>query len=93
MSDRDRQSFVLPPVAGPVRARLAAVRARLRRLEPEATAPWWPGGADREHGGFHGRLDRRWRPVAPTEKSIVQQARHLWALAAFAERRGRSALV
>ncbi len=93
MSDRDRQSLGLPPVTGPVRARLAAVRARLRRLEPEATAPWWPGGADREHGGFHGRLDRRWRPVAPTEKSIVQQARHLWALAAYAERRGRSALV
>ncbi len=64
---------------------------RLARLGHEMVDLWWRRhGPDAQHGGFHGRLDRAWQPAGPTEKSSVQQARHLWSLATWAERRGRS---
>jgi mannobiose 2-epimerase len=66
------------------------LEARLARLRGEATAFWWPRAADRKRGGIHGHVDRRGVPCAPTHKSIVQQARHLWALATYCERRGRT---
>lgn len=75
------------------RGRLARIRERLGRLEAEVTSFWWPRAADREHGGFYGFLDRRGCPGEPGHKSIIQQARHLWALAAWAERRGRAPLI
>lgn len=56
--------------------RLATIRDRLRRLELEAVGFWWPRAADRGNGGFYGRIDRQGLPTSPTEKSIVQQARH-----------------
>ncbi len=69
----------------------ADYRRRLARLGEEIVGLWWTRhGHDGEHGGFHGQLDRVWRPVQPTDKTSVQQARHLWALATWAERRGRT---
>jgi len=74
--------------------RAAAYRRRLAVLGDEIVQLWWHRhGPDTEHGGFHGYLDRQWRPGQPTDKSSVQQARHLWALATWAERRGRTGLV
>lgn len=39
---------------------------------------WQHHGLDDEHGGFHGTLDQYGRPVEPTAKGLVQQARHVW---------------
>ena len=71
--------------------RAADYRQRLTRIADELVELWWRRyGHDAQYGGFHGTLDRAWRPAQPTEKSSVQQARHLWALATWAERRGRT---
>lgn len=60
---------------------------RLAALINEVTAFWMPRAVDREHGGFHGFLDRAGNPAYPADKGAVQQARHLFALAAWHERR------
>lgn len=39
---------------------------------------WQLHGLDSESGGFHGTLDRAGKPISPTTKSLVQQARHVW---------------
>jgi mannobiose 2-epimerase len=46
-------------------------------------------GPDAAHGGFHGTLDREGRPKAPTDKGVIQQARHLYSMSLWYERRGR----
>lgn len=43
---------------------------------------WLEKAMDREHGGTIGWLDREGRPIEPGTKSLVQQARVVWAFAA-----------
>lgn len=68
--------------------RMHDIRRRLQTLNDEIVAFWWPRAYDAEHGGFHGALDREGRPCAPTGKTLVQQARHLWSLGFYLARRG-----
>jgi mannobiose 2-epimerase len=56
-------------------------------LSARLAALWFEHGPDGQHGGFHGTLDRQWRPVGPSHKGLVQQARHLWATSVWYERR------
>lgn len=67
-----------------------ALAARMRRFSEQLLEVWIEHGPDRECGGFHGELDRHWRPCGSGEKSLVQQARHLWAFSTWYERRERS---
>jgi mannobiose 2-epimerase len=68
-------------------ARLERIRARLSVLAADSVRFWREHGVDRELGGFHGTLSRRGDPVAPTDKSLVQQARHTWTFSMWYERR------
>jgi mannobiose 2-epimerase len=74
-------------------ARLQAIRARLVALGNETFEFWRVHGADREHGGFHGTLDRQGRKIAPTDKGLIQTARHLWAMSMWYERKQPTAEV
>lgn len=67
---------------------LEQVRSRLDARAREAKDWWLDHGVDHRHGGFYGRLDRTGTKAHPAVKSIVQQARHLWALSCWTERRG-----
>jgi len=60
---------------------------RMRRIAEGQWAFWLEHGPDRECGGFHGQLDRRGLPMGNGEKGLVQQARHLWSLSTWYERR------
>jgi mannose/cellobiose epimerase-like protein (N-acyl-D-glucosamine 2-epimerase family) len=44
-------------------------------------------------GGFHATLDRSGNPTAPEDKGLVQQARHLWMLSTWHERRDPSPVI
>lgn len=70
----------------PERARLDALLPRLSRLSEDLLRFWLAHGPDREHGGFHGTLDRAGDPKAPTDKGLIQEARHLWVLSIWHER-------
>jgi hypothetical protein len=39
---------------------------------------WQRYGLDKEHGGFHGTLDRSGAAISPTDKGLIQQTRHIW---------------
>jgi mannobiose 2-epimerase len=79
------------PAPAPARAddseRLRAIRVRLDREAERVIAFWSKHGPDREHGGFHGTLDRKGAPVPPTEKGVIQTSRHLWTFSMLAARR------
>ena len=60
---------------------------RFGRMAKELVDFWAAHGPDPVHGGFHGFLDRRGEPAAPTGKGVIQQARHLWAFSTWHERR------
>ena len=68
-------------------ARLTALRARLDELARPTFEFWHVHGPDRAHGGFHGTLDRHGNPIAPTDKSLIQTVRHLWAMSMWYERK------
>jgi mannobiose 2-epimerase len=71
-------------------ARLEEVRERINNLAIFDWAFWKKHGPDREHGGFHGTLDRRGSAIAPTDKGLIQQARHLWTTSLWYEKKERS---
>lgn len=73
--------------------KLAAIRERLDRIAGDTAAFWIARGPDPEHGGFHGTLNRQGKPIAPYEKGLVQQARHLWAFSMWHQRRQATATV
>ena len=52
----------------------------MRALRGEVFDFWLAHGPDRRHGGFHATLGRGGAVTAPTNKGVVQQARHLWSL-------------
>jgi mannobiose 2-epimerase len=86
-------SPTLPSAPPAIDERLAAIRARLDTLATNDWNFWRAHGPDREHGGFHGTLDRRGAAVAPTDKGLIQQSRHLWATSLWYEKKDRSAEV
>lgn len=74
----------------PLLARLDALSSRLRPLAERTLAFWVEHGPDAAFGGFHATLDRFGGPVAPDNKGLVQQARQLWTLSTWYERRDQS---
>lgn len=68
-------------------ARLTALRARLDAQARGLVAFWKTFGPDARHGGFHGTLGRDGKPKAPTDKGVIQQARHLWTFSLWYARR------
>lgn len=71
-------------------ARLSALSARLSPLARRTVDFWLEHGPDAELGGFHATLDRQGAPIAPVDKGLVQQTRHLWMLSTWYERREAS---
>lgn len=63
--------------------RIKALRQRVDLLLEDATRFWLNHGRDTEFGGFHGTLNRFGEPIEPSNKGLVQQARHLWTLSAY----------
>lgn len=85
------QAKVTPPPLSPAaRARLAAIRNRLEPLAHELIGFWKRHGPDQAEGGFFGTLDREGHAVEPFDKGVIQQARHLWTLSTWYERRERT---
>lgn len=70
--------------------RLTELSTRLAALAQRTSTFWFEHGPDTQLGGFHGTLDRQGNPVAPEDKGLIQQARHLWMLSTWYERRGAS---
>ncbi|MEO8184724.1 MAG: AGE family epimerase/isomerase [Deltaproteobacteria bacterium] len=67
--------------------RYAELSARLSRLAARTVSFWLQHGPDAELGGFHATLDRQGNPVAPEDKGVIQQARQLWMLSLWYQRR------
>jgi mannobiose 2-epimerase len=96
----DDDDVVVPPDAGsgdagpapfdPAVARLDALASRLAALAERTIAFWLEHGPDETFGGFYGTLDRFGNPTAPDDKGLVQQARQLWTLSTWYERRDPS---
>jgi mannobiose 2-epimerase len=78
---------ISPELAGETRSLLAGLPPRLEALAQHAARWWLECGVDHEWGGFHGTLDSQGRPALPTDKGLVQQARHLWAFSTYYQRR------
>lgn len=68
-------------------SRLRSLQLRLDALARELITFWLEHGPDREHGGFHGWNERTGKPLLDADKGLVQQARHLWTLSTWYERR------
>jgi mannose/cellobiose epimerase-like protein (N-acyl-D-glucosamine 2-epimerase family) len=62
-----------------LKERLFTLRQRATTLANKAASFWLTYAVDRECGGFHATLDRCGKTIEPSEKFVVQQARHLWA--------------
>ena len=78
------------PIDQAVREKEQALAQRMLRLAEQHAEFWIDHGPDRECGGFHGFLDRRGQPAEPADKSLTQQARHLWTFSTWYERREQS---
>src|SRR5688572_10818864 len=76
-----------PAEPDPFAARLDALSSRLAVLAERTMAFWTENGPDATFGGFHATLDRFGNPTAPDNKGLVQQARQLWTLSTWYERR------
>ncbi|KAI8465540.1 MAG: Six-hairpin glycosidase-like protein [Monoraphidium minutum] len=57
---------------------LQAIVAQARALREGELSFWLKHGLDREHGGFHATMDRGGVAGEPSDKGLVQQARHVW---------------
>jgi mannobiose 2-epimerase len=79
-----------PAPLDPSLARLDALSSRLAVLGERTIGFWIEHGPDATFGGFHGTLDRLGNPTAPDNKGLVQQARQLWTLSTWYERRDPS---
>jgi cellobiose epimerase len=74
----------------PALERLSELSARLAPLAERTVSFWLAHGPDAASGGFHATLDRQGNPIAPEDKGLIQQSRHLWMLSTWYERRDRS---
>lgn len=70
--------------------RLGTLEARLEALAARLMLFWKAHGPDTEHGGIHGRHDRRGEPKLDADKGLIQQARHLWSYSTWYARRERT---
>jgi len=75
------------PLASKDTARLQAIATRLEALSRDLFAFWKVHGHDARYGGFFGTLDRRGHPTTPTDKGLIQEARHLWSFSMWYRRR------
>jgi cellobiose epimerase len=76
-----------PTLPDPELERLSALSARLAPLAERTVNFWLTHGPDATAGGFYGTLDRQGNPIAPEDKGLIQEARHLWMLSTWYERR------
>jgi len=76
---------VAPP--NPQLERLSALSARLAPLAERTVGFWLAHGPDASFSGFHATLDRQGNPIAPEDKGLIQQSRHLWMLSTWYDRR------
>jgi mannobiose 2-epimerase len=83
--DAGLDASAIPP--DPELERLSALSARLAPLAERTVNFWLTHGPDAASGGFHGTLDRQGNPIAPEDKGLIQEARHLWMLSTWYERR------
>ncbi|HTV25052.1 MAG TPA: AGE family epimerase/isomerase, partial [Polyangiaceae bacterium] len=79
-----------PFIPDPYVLRLQGLSSRLAALAERTMEFWIEHGPDSTFGGFYATLDRAGNPVAPDNKGLVQQARYLWTLATWYERRDPS---
>src|SRR5271154_1521581 len=49
-------------------------------------AVWFPRALDNEHGGFHSKFNREWKPFGQDSKFSVLQGRQTWVSAQIAMR-------
>jgi hypothetical protein len=82
-----------PAVPAALANRLRALRSRLVQLADRTLSFWLEHGPDVTFGGFHGTLNRQGSPIGPDDKGLIQQARHLWMLSTWCERRPATASV
>lgn len=73
-----------------LRARLEQLVERVQHLGLQVFEFWRRNGPDRVHGGFLGTLDRKGQRTEPTDKSVIQQARHLWAMSMWYANQGHA---
>lgn len=59
---------------------IASLNVLIPELRRSIFCFWAAHGPDVEHGGFHATLSRSGEAVAPTDKGVVQQARHTWCV-------------
>lgn len=88
---RGGESDAGPPLDPELARRLAAFAVRLDALAARTFDFWFERGPDAQLGGFHGTLNRSGNPIAPDDKGLIQQTRHLWTLSTWYERREQSA--
>jgi cellobiose epimerase len=82
-----------PALPAALVSRLSGLRTRLAELAERTLSFWLEHGPDTEFGGFHGTLNRQGNPIAPDDKGLIQQARHLWMLSTWCDRRQETASV
>ena len=63
--------------------RLSELSSRLAPLAARTASFWFEHGPDAVSGGFHGTLDRQGNPIAPDDKGLIQEVRHLWMLSTW----------
>jgi mannobiose 2-epimerase len=80
-------SHAAQPIAVDVAPRIAALRTRLAAQSARAFEFWQSHGLDPKYGGFYGALDRQGEPTTPTDKGLIQQARHLWTMSMWYEKK------
>jgi mannobiose 2-epimerase len=76
-----------PPPEAALERRLDGLRARLASLGEETFEFWRTHGPDPVWGGFYGTVDRTGKKAVPTDKGLIQTARHLWAMSMWYQRK------
>ncbi len=84
---------IVSPLDPVLAERYRVLSERLGVLAARTQAFWVEHGPDSTFGGFHGTLNRSGNPIAPDDKGLIQQVRHLWMLSTWYERREASASV
>lgn len=85
--DAGADASTVPAPIDPELERLSALAARLAPLAERTATFWLEHGPDAVSGGFYATLDQQGSPIAPEDKGLIQQARHLWMLSTWYERR------
>jgi mannobiose 2-epimerase len=78
------------PLDPALAARLSQLSERLAPLARRTADFWLAHGVDATLGGFHGTLNRQGAATAPDDKGLIQEARQLWSISTWYERREAS---